>query len=414
MEISVIVTSYNYDLYIETCLRSLINQSFNKEKYEIIVVDDCSTDNTKKIFDYFKDIKNVRIFRNKKNLGVAESSNIGIRAALGKYIVRVDADDYVNEEFLYQLHLFYRYNSQAFGVACDYIYVNNNGNKLKRVSAKEVPVSCGIMYSKDKLVKNGLYKRSWRHREEEELRKRIGKDYKIEYLSMPLYRYRMHKSNKTKQLNNMRSFKEKLSKSLRFKKSAGHTVVVIPARKNSKRLKNKNKTLLWGEPLISWSIKAAMNAEYVDAVFVSSDCHTILEIAKGLGASVIKRPASLSLNSIPKQKVIEHAIKYLEKKKSLKAKVVVSLQPNSPEVTSQDINNCIELLVKNKNNEVMSVDENGKQNAAIRVMKYETVFDKKLSTYFQVYTKNIIDVHTYQDIQILENRNHISKDVEEI
>ena len=191
-------------------------------------------------------------------------------------------------------------------------------------------------------------------------------------------------------------------------------MVVIPARKNSKRLKNKNKTLLWGEPLISWSIKAAMNAEYVDAVFVSSDCHTILEIAKGLGASVIKRPASLSLNSIPKQKVIEHAIKYIEKKKNLKAKVVVSLQPNSPEVTSQDINNCIEMLVKNRNNEVMSVDEDGKQNAAIRVMKYETVFDRKLSTYFQVYTKNIIDVHTYHDIQILENRNQISKDVEEI
>ena len=63
MEISVIVTSYNYDLYIETCLRSLINQSFNKEKYEIIVVDDCSTDNTKKILDYFKDIRNLRIMK---------------------------------------------------------------------------------------------------------------------------------------------------------------------------------------------------------------------------------------------------------------------------------------------------------------------------------------------------------------
>ena len=94
-------------------------------------------------------------------------------------------------------------------------------------------------------------------------------------------------------------------------------IAIIPARKNSKRLKNKNKTLLWGEPLISWSIKAAMNAEYVDAVFVSSDCHTILEIAKELGASVIKRPASLSLNSIPKQKVIKTVVGSLANKKKI-------------------------------------------------------------------------------------------------
>ena len=279
MEISVIVTSYNYELYLEACLRSLINQTFNQKKYEIIVVDDNSKDNTKKILDYFTDIPNIRIFKNKKNLGVAECSNIGIRAALGKYIIRVDADDYVNEEFLYQLHLFYKYNSNFFGVACDYIYVDNNGRKLKRVSAEEVPVSCGIMYIKDRLVKHGLYKKSWRHREEEELRKRVGETYKIKYLSMPLYRYRMHDNNKTKQFQEMGLFKEKLSKNLKIKKIAGYTIAVIPARKNSIRLKDKNKTLLWGEPLIVWSIKAAINSAYIDEVYVSSDSIDIIKIA---------------------------------------------------------------------------------------------------------------------------------------
>ena len=410
MEISVIVSSYNYEPYLESCLRSLIDQNFDEKQYEIIVVDDASKDNTSKILDLFENYKRIRIIRNKKNIGVAASSNIGIQAALGKYIVRVDADDFVNKEFLYQLHLFYKFNPDCFGVSCDYYYVDINGKKIRRVSSKEFPVSCGIIYQKNDLVKHGLYKKSWRHREEQELRKRLGNKYTVLNLPLPLYRYRMHKSNKTKQLNHMEDFKKKLSLQTKIKKKYKYGVAIIPARKNSVRLKNKNRYILWGEPLIVWSIKAAMNSECIDEVFVTSDCDIILKIAKDLGVETIKRPTKLCNDDIPKQKAIEHAVRYISKKNKIKPDVIISLQANSPEIMSLDINRCTEMLVNNNVNEVMSVNTDGKQNAAIRAMKYDTVFDNKLSTHFQVYIKNFIDVHNKSDINLLEEKNLHGRD----
>ena len=66
------------------------------------------------------------------------------------------------------------------------------------VQSSNKNISCGIMYRKDLLSQFGMYNSNFRHREEEELRKRVGDYYKIHHLNIPFYRYRMHSSNKTK------------------------------------------------------------------------------------------------------------------------------------------------------------------------------------------------------------------------
>jgi hypothetical protein len=76
--------------------------------------------------------------------------------------------------------------------------VDNFENVLERKYARVDNISCGIMYRKDLLYDLGGYNDSMRHREEEELRKRLGDTYKIHHLEMPFYRYRMHNYNKTK------------------------------------------------------------------------------------------------------------------------------------------------------------------------------------------------------------------------
>ena len=68
------------------------------------------------------------------------------------------------------------------------------------------------MYNKKKFVQHGLYNAKFRHREEEELRLRLGDKYKIYNLPFPFYRYRMHKSNKTKSVEYLKNFKEKILK----------------------------------------------------------------------------------------------------------------------------------------------------------------------------------------------------------
>lgn len=198
MRTTIVITSHNYGQYIERCVRSCLSQRLVSQEPEIIVVDDHSSDDTVERLDKFRQFPNFKLIHTEENVGVAEASNVGIRQATSEFVVRVDADDYVSERFVFFLSEYLKANDQAFGVACDYLLVDEKERSLERRSAIEWPISCAILYRRDLLMQAGLYHSDFRHREEEELRMRLGEAYTIEYLRMPLYRYRMHKSNKTK------------------------------------------------------------------------------------------------------------------------------------------------------------------------------------------------------------------------
>lgn len=192
--VSIIVTSYNYGKYIARCLRSCLSQ--RNVKAEIIVVDDASTDDTLEQIEPFTD--DIRLIRLSENVGVAAASNIGLRAAKAQFVIRVDADDYVTADMAHFLKVYLETNHDAFCVSCDYLFVDDHEEIIERKYAEKDGISCGIMYRRDLLLEMGGYNPTFRHREEEELRKRLGDFYNIHHLRIPLYRYRMHDSNKTK------------------------------------------------------------------------------------------------------------------------------------------------------------------------------------------------------------------------
>jgi glycosyltransferase involved in cell wall biosynthesis len=102
MEISVIVPVYNKEVYVERCLQSCLSQSFND--YEIIVVDDGSTDNSSEKCDIIaKDNAIIKVFHT-KNSGVTAARKFGIQHSAGKYICFVDADDELLFNSLQSLH----------------------------------------------------------------------------------------------------------------------------------------------------------------------------------------------------------------------------------------------------------------------------------------------------------------------
>jgi glycosyltransferase involved in cell wall biosynthesis len=194
---SIIVTNHDYGRFLERCLRScLLQDLIAREDYEVIVVDDASTDGSVEIARKFAS-DGVRVIARTENGGVAAAANDGIRAAKGQYFVRVDADDFVTSRFLHFLVSYLDANHDALGVACDYVLVDGYEQHMERIDASEHPVSCGILYQKDLLVAHGIYDPDFRHREEEELRARLGDFYTVHHLRMPRYPYRKHGENKT-------------------------------------------------------------------------------------------------------------------------------------------------------------------------------------------------------------------------
>ncbi len=213
MKVSIVVTSYNYGNYIERCLRSLLNQNFDTKNYEVIVIDDASTDNTVEVVErYMSKYPNLRLIVNKENVGVAESSNIGIREAFGQFVIRVDADDYVSSKLILFLSEYLEANNGLLGVSCDYVKVDNDELVLGRYYAEKENISCGIMYRRDMLIEAGLYNADFRHCEEKELRARLGEKYNVEHLKIPFYRYRIHGENKTTDIHEVKKHDEEIVK----------------------------------------------------------------------------------------------------------------------------------------------------------------------------------------------------------
>ena len=100
---SIIVPMYNVERYIKICVDSILAQTF--QDFELIIVDDCSTDNSYKICtELYGGNKKVRLLRHEKNLGQGIARNFGLKKATGKYIWFIDSDDAIVPHSLEKLH----------------------------------------------------------------------------------------------------------------------------------------------------------------------------------------------------------------------------------------------------------------------------------------------------------------------
>ena len=195
MLFSIIITCYNREKLISRCIRSALHQkNVNRFDYEIIVVDDFSIDKSLEKIEDFDSL--IKIIKNKKNYGLAYSRNIGIKKAKGKFVVMLDSDDYLAENFLYITGLFLNSNNWD-AVATDYFKVNLKGTKIKKESAKKNPIACGILFRRKCLEKINFYNQKLRIDEEVDLMKRFLKKYKLGFINLPLYRYTKHRKSLT-------------------------------------------------------------------------------------------------------------------------------------------------------------------------------------------------------------------------
>tara|TARA_B100001115_G_C15733783_1_gene357584 strand:+ start:26 stop:739 length:714 start_codon:yes stop_codon:yes gene_type:complete len=132
-------------------------------------------------------------------------------------------------------------------------------------------------------------------------------------------------------------------------------LAIIPARKGSKRLKNKNITPLNGKPLIAYTIESALNCSSIDNLVVSTDCLKIKEVSEAFGASVpFIRPQDLAQDESSTADVVMHVINFYENL-DIYFENFILLQPTSPLRNSYHIISAINLMKERKANSIVSV-----------------------------------------------------------
>ncbi|MBR3627656.1 MAG: glycosyltransferase [Elusimicrobia bacterium] len=150
IKVSVIIPVHNVEKYLKQCIDSVLNQTF--KDIEVIVVNDCSTDNSLKIIkEYQKKDKRINLIDLKQNVGAGFARNEGVKHAKGEYITFVDSDDWVKENFIEVLYnSIKKYNTDF--VSVNYIRVYDD----KFVDHKVKSNLCDVVISDEKIKKQVL------------------------------------------------------------------------------------------------------------------------------------------------------------------------------------------------------------------------------------------------------------------
>lgn len=149
-KITIIIPVYNVENYLEKCLNSILNQTF--KDFNVILVDDGSTDGTGKICDEFKKIDSRISVIHKKNEGVSIARNVAIEKAEGEYILFFDGDDYVEPYTLEELYKTAK-RENVDAVLYGY-YLSENGKILET----HIPSFKKDYYEKDEIIKEVIPK----------------------------------------------------------------------------------------------------------------------------------------------------------------------------------------------------------------------------------------------------------------
>ena len=151
--ISFIIPSFNSSNTIKRAVESILNQTSNI-KYEIIIVDDGSSDNTEEVVKCYDNDERVKYYK-KENSGVADTRNYGISKAVGDYIIFVDSDDYISENLLKDIEPYLMQNIEL--IKWNPIFVDENKNEILKPSSVAFEKVTGeqgfnILFGRDNLI----------------------------------------------------------------------------------------------------------------------------------------------------------------------------------------------------------------------------------------------------------------------
>lgn len=385
-KVSIVVTAHNYAEYLETCLDSAVNQTY--DDYEVVVVDDGSTDETPEILrEYTYEYPDLFTVVRLSGEGLPTAANAGIDAAEGEYVVRLDADDYFDENILTVLANYLNANPDVELVYPDYYTFDDGEEVIDHVRLPEVgeeikllnrsPLAAGAMYRKSAWEELGGYNESLNYQEDYDFWIRFISEFDVRNVNLPLMYYRQHgdsmSTNLSGRLDARRSVKREFVDSQFGEELADRSVLaVIPARAERRidapervgdPLDGEPLALyeLDGRPLIAHSIEAALDADRVDRVTVSTESETIAEAARAAGAKVpALRPESLADSHVQLPEVLVNHLDVLAASDAYEPDVVVVLPYVTPLRSAEHVDEALDTMSIFSVDSVISVEQNPK------------------------------------------------------
>ena len=274
--ISVYITNYNYARFLKKAIDSVLSQSCHD--YELLIIDDGSTDDSKNIIEGYASNPKIKIIY-QHNKGLNVTNNIAIRAASGKYIIRLDADDYLVSNALEQMSGKLEANPELGMIFPNYYYIDEKdqviGEEVRhdfdnnKVSLLDQPAhgAC-TMIRTDFLNEIGGYDESFNCQDGYELWIKFTQRYKVTNLKEPLFYYRKHGANLTSNEEMILQTRAKINqKYINKLQTNNNTLAIIPIRGGDKDLAFQT---INGVNILTAKINMLLKSTYVEKIIVSS------------------------------------------------------------------------------------------------------------------------------------------------
>ena len=370
-KVTVYISCYNYPRFLAEAVDSVLRQSF--KAWELILIDDGSTDQSSEILRNYADEhpERIRLIVNPSRRGLRGCANQAIEDARGDYIMRLDADDYLDENALLVLATYLDDHPDVGLVFPNYVYVDEHGDFLgvenrKKVGTEvkllDLPAHGACTMVRRRAIKMiGGYDEQYGAQDGHELWLKLLNRMPVANVSTPLFAYRRHAGS-------MSQNEEKISKSRRaikrglVRQSMGkvrpRTAAVIPAKNSYEDMENLVLEPFAGKALIDHTLDAALDAGVFESILVTTDDPRVVEHCRRRpGVVPLLREQALARCHVRLSQVLFDAVDRLERGAQTYPDIVVMLSVHSPLRTADHIVEAVDTLLLHNVDNVISVYE---------------------------------------------------------
>lgn len=376
--VTVYIPCRNYGRFLRQSVESVFDQLYTN--WELFIIDEGSTDETEDVGQGFARMRpeNVTFIRHPRAVGLQKLANMTLGRAKGKYMVRLDADDWLDESALLIMVSKLESNSEVGIVYGNYFYVSSDGailgmerrNKLgheDRVGHLPPHGAC-TMFRTRSLKAVGGYSEDVNAQDGWELWYKLNTRIGASSLDMPLFYYRQHEAaltrNHSRLLEARAQIFEKIAENLEgdYKPVS---VAVIPVRESYPGFDGVPYRTFNGSSLLERAIKSATSAKTVSHVVVASQSSSVLEFSAKLEASG-RVPAHFRYlrpiddrfdGSLPIKDLLLAAGKHFNQLTGTHPDILAYLSLHALHRRNTHIDNAINLLRINESDSVVSVQE---------------------------------------------------------
>ncbi len=369
--ISIYIVSKNYGKYVSKAINSILKQTY--KNWELYLVNDNSADNTLKIFKKFKskNKKITKVLSFNKNTGLQKISNDILKICNGQYILRLDADDWMNENTLSIMISRMISVKNCKVVYSGYFYVDENNtilgfeNNFDSINKKNnfPPHGACMLINTRSLKEVGGYNIKTKAQDGWDIWFKLKRRVKFSSINLPLFYYRKHGSSLSDNYKKIITARSKIIRTQNKKRSSDYKLkilAIIPIKKDFKEKKNIPFIKYKNQNLIDHAFDSIKNSKLINNVMVSSSSQEVLAYCKNKKIkkkNLIINKRSIKLNaSINKfEDILIDSSNNFKKIKKYYPDIVVFINLHIIRKDFAHIDDSIELLISNQKDSVFSV-----------------------------------------------------------